>query len=81
VVVADIPQLRERHGDTDAVRLVESDAARVAEGLAAALAQRHSEHLPSAARDWAVANADYRFGRHRLGEVYDELLGAQISRA
>ena len=81
VVAADIAQVRERYADAPAVRLVEPDAERVADALAAVLAQRHSERLAAAARAWAESNVDYRVGRRRLGEVYDELLRATISRA
>ena len=75
VVVADIPQLRERLADLPAVRHAEAQAQPVADALAAFLEEPVSERSRSSARAWAVANADYRPQRRRLGDVYDGLLG------
>lgn len=78
VVLSDLPQVRERVEGCAAVRLVEPEAGAVA----AALHQLQAGDRPAlarAGRGWAVANADERAQRVRLGAAYATISGAATS--
>lgn len=68
LVLSDLPQIRERLGDSGAARLVEIDADAVAEALEEVITA--PEAVARAGREWALANADRRLQLERLERAY-----------
>jgi glycosyltransferase involved in cell wall biosynthesis len=74
VVLSDLPQIDERVGRSEAVRLVAPRPDAVAAALSDVVAHpKLRGRMAEAARGWAVANADQRQQIARLGRVYAAL--------
>jgi L-malate glycosyltransferase len=76
LVLSDLPQIDERVGRSQAVRLVERRVDAVASALYDVVADPELRgRMARAAREWAVANGDQREQIARLGRVYAALEG------
>jgi glycosyltransferase involved in cell wall biosynthesis len=74
VVVSDLPQLRQRLGESGAAKLVPVDAAEVAAALEELILNDEEAYsIGLAGREWAVANVDRREHLARLGRAYAEV--------
>ncbi|MGH2994343.1 MAG: glycosyltransferase [Solirubrobacterales bacterium] len=81
VVLSDLPQMEERLGESEAVRLVEPRPETVASALYDVLAHpRLQDGMARAARAWAVENADEREQVARLGRVYATMQRGSVAR-
>jgi L-malate glycosyltransferase len=74
MVLSDLPQIRERVGESGAVTLVEPRPGSVAEALAEVVRRPElARSMATAAREWAVSNIDHRDHVARLRQVYESV--------